>query len=55
MYQLYQDLLIIFEYSREMLEIHRILRTKNKANIKTQNRINNECGIDRKMGLMNPF
>ena len=52
MYQLYQDLLIIFEYSRE---IHRILRTKNKANIKTQNRINNECGIDRKMGLMNPF
>ena len=49
MYQLYQDLLIIFEYSRE------ILRAKNKANIKTQNRINNECGIDRKMGLMNPF
>ena len=38
-----------------MLEIHRIVRVEIKANIKNHIRMNNECVIDRKMGLMNPF
>ena len=31
------------------------LSPTNKANIKNHDRMNNECGIDGKMGLMNPF